>query len=357
MLTGAAIYGGAHHLYHGVHNRAGHPHVIHAVMFFLLAGFALFSAGASTAHSAAELSLSGKLSVSLGILLFATLPWFVALLLKQRAGALPVVLTYVWGAFLLINIASPHSLLYQDITALNQIQPSGQPYVALHTAANPVWHLVEIAMLSTLICSMYLCLKQYRKAGKDMVIAPAAGLVLLLCTTLFDFFVHASLIHSAYLAPMGFLLFLITASLHRQPLPDVAKQQAREDTSPYQVMLNFNQAPVQAPVQDLQTVSTDMPADTNKEVTQPARLERNLVEDTVESQIRIDNPTVDRVSDGLVDIAVHATMILKRLEHKKLNAVELEELSRKVRTQAIETRRITYQMLRRKDFGCKSETD
>ena len=75
------------------------------------------------------------------------------------------------------------------------------------------------------------------------------------------------------------------------------------------------------------------------------------------TQVRIDNPTVDKVSDGLVDIAVHATLILKRLQRGDLDPQELEELSRKVRARAIETRRITNQMLRAEQVESPQKAD
>jgi hypothetical protein len=348
MITGAAFYGGAHHLYQGVHNRAGHPHVLHAVMFLLLAQFALFSASTSTVNSLAELAQFSKLSVSFGMLLFATLPWFIARLLQQRSNELMTLLTSVWSALLIINIASPYGLLHKDISTVN-----------------PAWHLVEITMLGTLAYSIYLFLQQYRNAGKIVAPAPAAGLFLLLCTTIFDFFVHAGLIQSAYLAPMGFMLFLIATGLQRQSTPATAIPETPEDASRYQVTLNFNQAPMH----DLMTTPTGIATDTDQVVetfpetaetvpeSPPARLQQDVVETPAVPPFRIDNPTVDLVSDSLVDIAVHATLILKRLEQGEFNALELKELGHKVRTQAIETRRITHQMLREQEPGRKPKAD
>ena len=407
-VTGAALYGGTHHLYRGIQNRSGHPHAIHAAMYFLLAGFALIGASTNAIHSVAELSVFSKISVSLGILLFAALPWFIAILLQQHTRTLPALLTCAWGILLLVNIASPYSLLYQNITAFKDALPSGQSSVAILTDPNPAWHLAEVAMLSTLIFSMYLCVQQYRKTRDTIVVAPVAGLLLLLCTTLFDFFVHANLIYSAYLAPMGFLLFLVAVNLYRKPVQPETRQQAPEDKSRYQLTLNFNQAPVH----NWQTVSTGKSMDTSVDTSETAatvetvetveKLAHQQTEtprpffktaefephaefteavetdskaaemspepppvepqqDAMESpelvQLDIENPAVDLVSDGLVDIAVRATLIMKRLEHGDLNARELRELSRKIRTQAIETRRITYQMLRTKHFESKINKD
>lgn len=358
ITAGAALYGGVHHLYHGIPGRTGHLQIIHAVMFLLLAGFALSGTSAGLAHSLAEFSWFSKLPVSLGILLFATLPWFIVLLLQQRSRLLPALLTLAWSALLLINIASPYSLLYQDVSLVNTALSSGQPSVAFHATANPAWHLVEITMLSTLFYSMYLCAKQYHSAGKSLPIALITGLLLLLCTTLFDFFVYAGLVHSAYLAPMGFLLFLVAAALHRQSVAAVVDQQTPDDANRYQITLNFNQEPEQPP--QARQRHADIPAETEVEVTEVAevaQLAHQHVEAPVVPSICIDNTTVDRVSDGLVDIAVDATLMLKRLEQGDIDARELKELGRKVRTRAIETRRITHRILRSQQFRHEQKND
>jgi hypothetical protein len=351
MATGAALYGSVHHLYHGAQHRSGYPHVMHAMMFLLLAGFTLSGTSSGFVHSLTEFSLFSKLSVTLGILLFATLPWFITLLLQQRAGIVPALITFVWSTLLLLNIASPYSLLYQDVMMSNAIPDAGLPSVTFQTIASPVWHLIEISMLGTLAYALYLCLKHYQGHGKKVAAAPVAGLLLLLTTTVYDFLVYADLIHSTYLAPLGFLLFLAAAGAGWRSEPDRTDQRGLEDANHYQLTLNFNQVPDQ----HLQKVPTDIASDTETTVTQLTHqpIEQKDIADAPAPPppLRVDNPVVDRVSDSLVDIAVDAGLILKRLEKGDIDTVELRELGRKVRNQAIETRRLTHRMLRTEQFG------
>ena len=309
-------------------------------MFFLLAGFALSGTVAGRVNSLMEFSWFVKLSVSLGMLLFAGLPWFISQLLRQHARVLPALLTLAWGTLLMINIASPYSLLYQAVGTTSAVPGSGQPSFDFNAISNPAWQLVEVAMLCTLFYAMYLCVKQFHGVAKQLPVAPATGLILLLCTTIFDFFVYAGLAHSAYLAPMGFLLFLVAATLHRQPAPAAIDQPVQTDSDRYQITLNFN------PTQEEKPLAKDIEVAAETE-TDIAQLSHQRVEPAATPPIHIDNPTVNEVSDSLVDIAVDATLMLKRLEQGNIDAEELTNLGRKVRTRAIETRRITHRMMRR----------
>ncbi len=340
ITAGAALYGGVSNLYRGATTRSGRPYILHAVMFFLLAGFALSGTVAGRVNSLTEFAWFVKLSVSLGMLLFAGLPWFIAQLLHQHTRVLPALLTLAWGILLMINIASPYSLLYQDVSTTHAVLESGQPSFDFTAESNPAWQLVELAMLGTLLYAMYLCVKPFHRTAKQLPVAPATGLVLLLCTTIFDFFVYAGLAHSAYLAPMGFLLFLVAAALHRQPEPVVVDQPEQTDSDRYQITLNFNPAHEEKPpAKDIEVA-----AETEADI---AQLSHQRVEPAAAPSVHIDNPTVNEVSDSLVDIAVDATLILKRLEQGNIDPEELTNLGRKVRTRAIETRRITHRMMRR----------
>ncbi|TCK18131.1 hypothetical protein DFR30_1394 [Thiogranum longum] len=351
MTCGAALYGGMHHLYQGAKNPGGYPHVLHAVLFLLLAGFALSDTSRSLVHSAEELSLYSKLSVSLGLLLFATLPWFIILILKQRASVLPALVSFAWGALLLINIASPYSLLFRQVTETRAVLASGQPSIAFTTAANPIWHLVEIAMLGTLVYAMYLCARQFRTHGKSVPAIPLAGLLLLFGTTAYDSLVYAGLVHTAYLAPLGFLLFLASAGLCWRPATEPGTRQTSSDTNHYQLTMNFNDSPAER-----REVPVDIPAEAEVSATQLTRqpiVQPAIDEPPATPPLHINNPMVDRVSDGLVDIAVDASLMLKRLDEGEIDTMELKELGRKLRKQAIETRRVTHRMLRTERFGQK----
>ena len=344
ITTGAALYGGVHHLYHGARNPGGYPHVIHAVMFLLLAGFALAGTTTSLVHSATEFSLYSKLSVSSGLLIYALLPWFITLLLQQRAGVATALISAAWAALLLINITSPYSLLFRQVTE-----------VPFETAANPIWHLVEISMLATLVYGIFLCTRQFQAQDKTVPAIPLAGLLLLTGTTIYDALVYAGLVQTSYLAPMGFLLFLASAGLCWRKTTVVSNHSGQAEAKHYQLTMNFNESPARE-----QEVAADIPADAETPVT---RLTHQPVAQQVIEQspatpppLRIDNPMVDRVSDGLVDIAVDASLMLKQLDEGELDTKELKELGRKLRKQAIETRRITHKMLRTEGFGQKADS-
>lgn len=344
MTAGASLYGGVHHLYRGARSRNGYPHILHAVLFLLLAGFALSDTGHGFIHSAAEFSFFSKLSVSLGLLLFAILPWFITLLLDRRATIIPALISFVWIALLLVNITSPYSLMYR--------LAAEAPF---ETVSNPIWHLVEISMLATLVYAMSLCIKHIQANKNTATTIPLAGLLLLLGTTVYDSMVYAGLLQTSYLAPIGFLLFLATAGLCWRKTPVASNHSEQGETNHYQLTMNFNDSPARE-----QEVATDIPDEAEIPVTQLTH--QPVAQQAIEQSpakpptLRIDNPMVDRVSDGLVDIAVDASLMLKQLDEGELDTKELKELGRKLRKQAIETRRITHRMLRTEGYGQKTDS-
>jgi len=59
-----------------------------------------------------------------------------------------------------------------------------------------------------------------------------------------------------------------------------------------------------------------------------------------------DPETLNTVSDNLIDIAVYATMAMNRIKRGEADPRTLEILCKKVRSQAIKTRRLANQLSR-----------
>ncbi len=375
IVSGVALYGGVHQLQLGIRQPDGHPHVIHALMFFLLGGFAIAGVVTAAAQSVAMLSSYGKLTVSLGILLWAALPWFVALYLQHKNLVVPALLTALWSMLLLLNLGSPHSLLYQDIQALNQTLSSGQPFSGLHTSPSAWWWLVESSTFFTLGFAFHVIYRHYRNK-KEWALIVGTGLLILLCTALADFLVNAGIIESPYLTPMGFLLFLLIPSflMRRRAAPGTPAPERVRNSYRLAVDSDRTHTPERKrPAEQLRTLEiSDQPTPPgfsfmemplNNSALQPVTLEPDQSSTPAgkppasnnESEYHqpvpawIDQSTVGEISDSLVDIAVHATMILNRLESEHMDPEELQALSRQVRARAIETRRITHRILREEE--------
>ena len=59
----------------------------------------------------------------------------------------------------------------------------------------------------------------------------------------------------------------------------------------------------------------------------------------------MDVSLVGSITDSLIDIAVYATMALNRFKRGDADPKTLESLCRRIRTQAIKTRRLTHRLV------------
>lgn len=390
ILIGIAFYGGGHQLYLGA--RGGgqdHPHVIHAGMYFLLAVFALCAVLSYQAQTLAALLPLGKLSITVGILLWVALSWFIAAYTDVKPRPVLAVLSVAWAILLISNIGAPYSLLYADITPVTQALPSGQTQLSWQTSINPWWWAVEVAMLATLAYCLYATYRLFRDNDKQAALALGCGLMVLAVTSSADLLISMELLQSAYLTPFGFMVFLLACSIY-PGLQAILKQQPRAAApSSYNLTVNLHQPRATAPTPGTrvplrQTPAPDIehPAEAGLALEQAppsagftARIDAEPVTvphaaDAPTSPIpepraasaepepraaqpsparqaaaRSDAVTITRMSDNLIDIAVNATMLINRAKRGDIDPKTVEELCNKVRSQAIETRRIASRLI------------
>jgi len=384
ILSGVALYGGAHHLQLGASRTPGHPHVMHGIMYLLLASFALTSALTYEVESMSAWLLLGKVTITIGLTLWATLAWFVAAYTHFKPRLLLAGLTALWTIHLIGNLASPFSLLYSDIVLVKQTLPSGAEQAAWHTSFNPWWTAVEFTILISLGYTLYASYKLFQSEGKHSALALGSGLAVLLGTSLTDFLTHAQVVQLAYLAPFGFLVFLLVSSVYPS-LQRRAKPQPSEPAASYNMTFNLNPpaaagAPVpqrvieeepaieithnaSAPAFTLETelhkkqvtpreqvtVTEDEEEAAEIDSTEPAEGHEKLKPPTpplLTVEPTLDQEALHHVSDNLIDIAVYATMAINRFKRGETDPAVVEALCKKVRTQAIKTRRIANQLSR-----------
>ncbi|WP_455234396.1 hypothetical protein, partial [Thiogranum longum] len=214
MLTGIAFYGGAHQLILGVRQTPVHPHALHGVMYLLLSGFSLASALTYQSHSLSTLVPAGKLTVTMGILLWGLLAWFVAAYTQVRLRLVLVALTTAWTIHLIGNIGAPLSLMYSEINPVEQTLPSGQIQMSWQSTLSVWWHAVQLTILATLAYCVYAGLRLFRHGDKRAAAALACGLLVLLVTSITDLLVNVQAIELAFLTPFGFLALLVASSIY-----------------------------------------------------------------------------------------------------------------------------------------------
>lgn len=372
ILTGLTLYAGGHHLYLGASRQpVSGLHLQLGGLYWLLAGFALTS-GLTVQSSNLEILLpAGKLQISFGILLWLAVLWHVAF----RTGLKPLFLldlmTAGWAIFLVRNLIEPNSLLYADVTPVNQTLASGETLDFFYSRISPWWTAVEVGMLVSLVFCFYAGYRLYRQGHKPRALLILAGAGLLGLVTLHDHLVSIQAIRSGYLAPFGFLLFLLPASLY--PLWLNWRKRRAAPVAP--VIRNLAYMPEQASFHaDISQLSTPplrpapavpVPSVTGSQGPRAAFVEREtrqgrpamqpvavaVAKETVAGTAApsapppVDTATVTAVTDSLIDIAVYATMALNRFKRGDADPQTLESLCRKIRTRAIKTRRLTHKLL------------
>jgi len=371
ILTGLTLYAGGHHLYLG-YNRAAVNwlHLQLGGFYWLLAVFALAS-GLTLQTSTLDILLpAGKLQISVGILLWLAVLWHVAFRCHFKPLILLDLMTAVWLIFLVRNLIEPNSLLYADVTPVNQTLLSGETLDFFYSSISPWWTAVEVAMAASLVFCYYAGYRLYRqRQHRELALVILSGAGLLGLVTLHDHLVSIEAVRDGYLAPFGFLLFLLPSSLY-----PVWKNWRKRRTVPVVYNLAYlpDQASFHADVSQLRTTMRPGPApervsldtavrpamrstgsaDRQRSTAQPSLHAVNVVKQEaaapaapVPAPPPVDTATITAVTDSLIDIAVYATMALNRFKRGDADPQVLESLCKKIRTRAIKTRRLTHKLL------------
>jgi len=374
ILTGLTLYAGGHHLYLGYNRPAVNwLHLQLGGLYWLLAVFALAS-GLTLQTSTLDILLpAGKLEISVGILLWLAVLWHVAFRCNFKPLLLLDLMTAVWLIFMVRNLIEPNSLLYADVTPVNQTLMSGETLDFFYSSISPWWTAVEVAMLVSLVFCYYAGYRLYRqRQHRQLALVILSGAGLLGLVTLHDHLVSIEAVRDGYLAPFGFLLFLLPSSLY--PLWKSWRKRRAAPAAPVVYNLAYlpDQASFHADVSQLHTPlrpgsaagretletaagrSARAAGGGNKRQTPQAQPALHAV--TVEKEAvapapatpappPVDTATVTAVTDSLIDIAVYATMALNRFKRGDADPQVLESLCKKIRTRAIKTRRLTHKLL------------
>jgi hypothetical protein len=352
-------------------------------MYLLLSGFALASALTYQAHSITTLLPAGKIAITLGILLWVSLIWFVAFRTSCRPLILLDALTAAWIIFLIKNGVSANSLLYADTAPLARTLPFGQDLSLLQPAVSLWWSALELTMLLSLLYALYASYRLYITGNRQTALALGSGLSVLLLAVVSDHLVNSGITHIVYLAPFGFAGFLLVNSLYPRLSAYIKSRTAKKPAVIYNLTFNPAQATFHSDVADLKIPLQEDHAEPAKRRQHPATPAQkthapplySADEDTEDVAVSKPQSTTDKapvpekpgskdpargispatgpdpetlniISDNLIDIAVYATMAMNRIKRGETDPRTLEILCKKVRTQAIKTRRMANQLSR-----------
>jgi len=317
ILTGITLYAGAHHLLLDARGITSRWYFVSlGVMYLLLSGFALSSTLGYQASGVFELLPADKLAVTLGILLWVSLIWFIAFLTGCRPLVLLDVLTAAWIVFLIENSLSANSLRYAEaIEGQSLLQP----------AVSHWWIAVESTMLVSLLYALYASYRLFITGKRDTALVLGSGLSVLLLVTLSDHLTNSGTLHDATLAPFGFAGFLLVISLYLQLGGYFQKRAVKNPAVIHE--LTFD--PEQTTEEDTE-VREQLPEDPVNETPLPERSPAN----------DLDQETLKTISDNLIDIAAFATMTINYVKRGETNPRTMEMLCRRMHTHAMKARQL-----------------
>ena len=163
-------------------------------MYLLLAVFVLTSAFLLQPQETGTPVNIARLSMSMGILLWVALIWYVAFFTRCKPLLLLDVLTAAWIIFLIRNINSPYGLLSAD--------------------SSNWWTAVKLTVLASLMFCFYACFRLFTRGNRQAALALACGLSVLLASSLADHLLGTPFTQALYLAPFGFIGFLLINSVY-----------------------------------------------------------------------------------------------------------------------------------------------
>jgi hypothetical protein len=370
ILTGLALYAGAHHLYLGIrHSSDARRHLPQAAGYVLVSGLSLACALNLASGTPIGPPSAGQLELGLALGLWTALVWYVAV----RCAFLPLIfldlLTSAWLILLIHNAATPEGLLSPGAEPASGSATAGTPAeMSLH-AAGPWWSGLEMTVLVSLLFCAYACLRAWRRGDRAVALPTASGLGLLALVSLHDHFVAAGTIDYGFMMPFGFALFLLPASL----FPLLVGRRRATGPQTQADILSYLPGPASfhSDVADLRS-----PPQPDNRISQPGKKVPagtwSAASPVVINAVRVDAannngspgqppaplsrpragipaPALDRrkltiVTDNLIDIAVYATMALNRFKSGQADPRTLEALCRRIRSQAINTRRLAHDL-------------
>ncbi len=364
LLAGLSLYAGGHHLYLGLARQGlPWPHLPVAGLYGLLAVFAT-AWGLSVAGVGVRVQriLDAELVFGCGALLWIGLLWHLARLGAPRRL---LVLDLVTAAWIFLGLRPWLPLAVAESPAGAGMPAAGFGLFALGPGGAPIAQgIIPLSLLWALSALLLLVRRRqglYAGCG-------AIGLAGLAAVQLHDYLADFADLPVSSWAPFGFALFLLPWSVcigwrnWRQgrawakddttetapPLPCFHRDVAQLRAVP--------RAPLPAaPVDVSPTSARPAPETTGPVVAQPAAESQIATEPPATPAATLDSAALDLITDNLIDIAVYATMALNRFKRGDADPQTLESLCRKIRTQAIQTRRLTHRLLT--DDGGRSGSD
>jgi PAS domain S-box-containing protein len=215
IVTGICIWAGVDQLLIGLRRMRERAHLIFAVFCFLAAGYVLTAIIGYQAASVDAFASVLKRKVALLALTGVTFLWFVAIHTRVQPFGLLLILSSVFAASSALNLLAPYGLLYDEISALTDVELAWGGTIVLPEATSNVWRLILFVGFAALVgFTCYACFQQYRAGKRTSALTLGVGVAVLVAAVLHDIYINAMGITSVRLMEFGFAALVIVISLN-----------------------------------------------------------------------------------------------------------------------------------------------
>ena len=147
-------------------------------------------------------------------MLLVGLVWFVYKQFGTARRWLAIVITAIWTVALLINFASPHSLLFTDLPELSRIDTwLGESFIMAVGAANPWKYTVDSTSLLILAYLADASWRLWRQGGRrHAVLVGGSSMVFMIAAGIHTPLVDAGIISTPYMTSLAFMAIVLAIS-------------------------------------------------------------------------------------------------------------------------------------------------
>jgi signal transduction histidine kinase len=234
-LSGVCFYAAIYHALIAWRRPVDRTHLWFALLCATIAVYVIAKAGAYQADTAGMLVRQRRWELSLAMVAFVLLPWFVWEYTGRQSRWSPLALSLCMGVVLMANLLLPFGVAFTQFPELARVSlPWGEQVADLRAYQGGMWYQIAWAgMLLVFIYCLYASWRQYRRGEKRQALTMTIAISVFMVFVLFNRLVNEGIINFIHTAEFGFLALLFV--MH-QGLAHTRKLESERDTLRQQVL-------------------------------------------------------------------------------------------------------------------------
>lgn len=185
-----------------------------------------------------------RLNLTLALLIFALLPWFLAEYAEIRPTPVLIGFTALYPLLFVVNLTQPYTLLYQEIHGITQLTLPWGETIFLPQTTNSIWGYTGLATaILSQIFGLYILVRCFHRDRKRTTLVMLFAVSLFLAATIQGSLVRVGILHLPPLGPFGFLcmIFIMGLTLNHEIHEERRHLQAILDHVPAHIFMKDTQ--------------------------------------------------------------------------------------------------------------------